>query len=111
MLPHNSGTSKGNRIKQPAFRFLFGPGSFDASADVLVFAQFLLPLTQFLNLGIPVNLETSLRSFSSLSAFLYLSLFTLRGESLANQFDRLLVLNELSLLLKLMSDLSLNEVV
>ena len=61
--------------------------------------------------GIKSNNQLFCSCFSSLSAFLGLSSFTLLGESLASQSDGLLVLSELSLLLKLVSDWSLNEVV
>lgn len=40
------------------FLFLLGPENFDSLVNVLGLAQFLLPLTQFLNLRITANLKT-----------------------------------------------------
>lgn len=69
------------RIKHLTFAFLFGPENSDALADVLLLAQFLLPLTQFLNLRVTANLENPQRSFSSLSARSWTVAAQPRGES------------------------------
>lgn len=51
-------------MKPLTFIFLFGPEYFDSLSDVLVLTQFLLPLTQFLNLRITANLEDHRRALA-----------------------------------------------